>query len=1158
MKRIRNIIVFAVLLEITFLLQKSAFAENLSYIEISSKEDLAILAEKCHLDTWSIGKKVCLKNDIDLTDEEFEPIPIFSGDFDGRGYSIKGLKISSSKQTGIFNVIGEKGKVHHLNVSGNISYTGTTEGLGGIAIINKGKILACNFFGELKGNTKVGGIVGENDVTGEIIDCSVKGSILGEHSVGGIAGINAGSIQNTKNFSDINRINQEKTPTVDEMDFGELPDIRRFRTKEPLNTLTDIGGISGLSTGMIVSCINEGDVGYPHIGYNIGGVVGRSSGFVSNCQNKGSLNGRKDVGGIVGQMEPYLTVIVSKDSLESIKKELNKLHDIVDSALEDARLNSDYVVKDLTDISRATEVSIDNTYVLFGILNDYGDDATQELNRGLENIYNVIVKMKDCSADFIDLSKTFAKGMNQLSEGLNELAENGQFAVDALNELKLAITCMEEAGNAVNRGINDVNNGFEELKAALKTKDEKTVKTALNKISTGLNQISKATSDMADTLEKISKLLHSNGIWNDEIKEQVLHLIKDLKEFSSSISSIIHGINELIDNVSLDKIKVKSGIKKIISGMKGIASATSHLKESTIHISKAIDNATEATVHIDKSMQSIANAFRIFSLTSEKNIGIVNSIDTMLAELMNTERIRVSNSSSSIRNAGNELYDSLLKLSDEINDLNSYMSSTSKSLTGKFKEINNQAENIGSHVINMLQEQRDVDLSKLYKDTSDKEIDKVTNGKVFKSVNYGKVNGDINVGGISGLMAVEHDHDLEDDIVKPKSDLFNKRYETKAVVHFCKNYGQITVKKNYVGGIAGQLSIGFIGKSENYGKIVSESGDYVGGISGKADSVIRSCFVKSGLSGRNYIGGIAGYGSCIENSYSMPQIEEYNSFCGAISGNDNGKLKGNYFVSEELAGMNMVSYKNKAEAIDYNKLLKKAHLPKEFKKFYLTFRVDDEIIKKESFEYGASFNKEIFPAIPDKIGYYGVWDSEELVNLSFDKEVKAVYKKTINTLCTEDRRDTGKSIYLAEGNFTVEDCLSLRLLGKGGEYFKTGILSGLPEKGQETLWKKRKTQQAEHWLLTIPKDNRKTHTVRLYPLNKNLKNTVIYVKDNNEWKKVSFEIIGSYLVFQINGNQLEIIALPVEWNFLFLTIMLFCILGVGLSVFVFRKKQRSK
>lgn len=1158
MKQIRNIIAFAILLEIIFLFQKSVLAENLTYIEISSKEDLAILSEKCHLDIWSVGKKVYLKNDIDLTGAEFEPIPIFSGEFDGRGYSIKGFKISSSKQTGIFNVIGETGRVYNLNVSGNISYTGNKEGLGGIAIINKGRILSCNFCGKLKGNSKVGGIAGENDVTGEIIDCSVKGSILGEHSVGGIAGINEGSIKNTKNFSDINRVNQEKISTVEDMDFGAIPDIRRFRITEPLNTLTDIGGISGLSKGMIVGCINEGDVGYPHIGYNIGGVVGRSSGFVSNCLNKGRLNGRKDVGGIVGQMEPYLTVIASKGSLESIKKELNKLHNMVDGTLEDARLNADYAVEDLTDILKATEASIDHTYTLFGILNDYGDDATQELNRGSESIYDVVVRMKDISADFIDLSQKFSEGMKQLSKGLNELAENGKLGSDALNELKIAIACMEEAGNTLNRGLENVSSGFKELKTALKIKDDEAVKTALNKIRTGLNQISDGSSDMADTLEKILDLLQSNGIWNDEIKKQVLHLIKDLKELSSGISSVIHGLNELIDNISLDKIKAKSGIDKIISGMKGIAGATSNLKESTRHISKAVDNAAKASVHIDKSMQSIEKAFSIFSLTSEKNISIVNSIDTMLEELSNTERIRFPNSSKSIRNAGNELYDSLLKLSDEINDLNLYMSSSSDSLIGRFKEINNQASNISSCFMDMLQEQREIDLSKLYKDTSDKDIDKITNGKVFKSVNYGEIGGDINVGGISGLMAVEYDNDPEDDIVKAKSDLFNKRYETKAVIHFCKNYGDIIAKKNYVGGIAGQFSIGFISKSENYGKIVSESGDYVGGISGKADSVIRGCFVKASLSARNYIGGIAGYGSCIENSYSMPQIEDYNSFCGAISGNDNGKLKGNYFVSNEVAGMNMVSYKNKAEEIDYYKLLKRANLPKEFKKFYLTFRVDDKIIKKESFEYGASFNKEVFPVIPDKIGYYGVWDSEELVNLLFDKEVKAVYKKTINTLCTEDRRDTDKSIFLAEGNFTKEDCLSLRLLGAGSEYFKTDILSELSEKGKATFWQKRKIQQAEHWLLTIPNDNSQTHTVRFYPINKNLKNTVIYVKDNNEWEKVPFEIIGSYLVFQINGSQLEIIVLPMELNFIFITIILFSILGLGLSTFVVRRKKKSK
>ena len=60
MKQIRNIIAFTILLEIIFLFQKSVLAENLTYIEISSKEDLAILSEKCHLDIWSVGKKVYL------------------------------------------------------------------------------------------------------------------------------------------------------------------------------------------------------------------------------------------------------------------------------------------------------------------------------------------------------------------------------------------------------------------------------------------------------------------------------------------------------------------------------------------------------------------------------------------------------------------------------------------------------------------------------------------------------------------------------------------------------------------------------------------------------------------------------------------------------------------------------------------------------------------------------------------------------------------------------------------------------------------------------------------------------------------------------------------------------------------------------------------
>lgn len=43
------------------------------------------------------------------------------------------------------------------------------------------------------------------------------------------------------------------------------------------NVASDIGGIAGRSSGLILSCANTGSIGYAHVGYNVGGVVGRQS-----------------------------------------------------------------------------------------------------------------------------------------------------------------------------------------------------------------------------------------------------------------------------------------------------------------------------------------------------------------------------------------------------------------------------------------------------------------------------------------------------------------------------------------------------------------------------------------------------------------------------------------------------------------------------------------------------------------------------------------------------------------------------------------------------------------------------------------------------------------------------------------------------------------
>lgn len=99
-------------------------------------------------------------------------------------------------------------------------------------------------------------------------------------------------------------------------------------TTELINDYTDTGGIAGFSSGTLSACMNTGAVGYEHMGYNIGGIVGRQSGFVENCTNSGSVLGRKEVGGIVGQMEPYLSLDLSAASAENLSAELSKLHDL--------------------------------------------------------------------------------------------------------------------------------------------------------------------------------------------------------------------------------------------------------------------------------------------------------------------------------------------------------------------------------------------------------------------------------------------------------------------------------------------------------------------------------------------------------------------------------------------------------------------------------------------------------------------------------------------------------------------------------------------------------------------------------------------------------------------------------------------------------------
>ena len=285
-------------------------------IRISSVEELQQLATDCQLDSYSRDLLVILDADLDLQEIPSYPIPTFGGVFEGGGHSITGLcLITDGSHQGLFRYIQETGSVRNLKVSGSIAPENGCCQLGGLAGVNRGSVVNCSFEGSVAGTNEVGGLVGQN--YGSIRRCSVCGSVSGKRMTGGIAGYNEGRIADCSSEMLVNTTISEAALQLEDLRVGALSAVD-LTNAEDEEVVSDSGGIAGYSKGVLQNCTNNGKVGYPHFGYNVGGIAGRQAGFITGCENRAEVFGRKDVGGIVGQMEPFLVLKESVNLLDEL------------------------------------------------------------------------------------------------------------------------------------------------------------------------------------------------------------------------------------------------------------------------------------------------------------------------------------------------------------------------------------------------------------------------------------------------------------------------------------------------------------------------------------------------------------------------------------------------------------------------------------------------------------------------------------------------------------------------------------------------------------------------------------------------------------------------------------------------------------------------
>ena len=402
-------------------------------IHISSEAELRDLAASCTLDTWSRDKNVVLDSDLTLADPSFLPIPTFGGSFDGQGHTIHNVSITDSlSPAGLFGVVQAGGSVRSLHVVGTVTPSGDGRSVGGIAGENNGAIEKCSFTGTVSGQVYVGGIAGHTGASGSILACETRGAVIGDSMTGGITGYNEGLLADCTNSACVNVESTDPRLDLEDLDLTLTPDLSKLGQANAGASAADTGGIAGYSAGTLSDCVNHGAVGYQHIGYNTGGVAGRSCGQLLRCRNDGSIAGRKDVGGVVGQIEPYIQMDASPTYLSELNRQLYELKSLTDQAANDAQDGAGDVSGRLNDMNDYLKDALSDPQDPLAAITGFGSRLKDLNNSASGSVDTVADDLRDINSKFNEVSNTVLAAISAAGNPASVISDGSQGNIDKI------------------------------------------------------------------------------------------------------------------------------------------------------------------------------------------------------------------------------------------------------------------------------------------------------------------------------------------------------------------------------------------------------------------------------------------------------------------------------------------------------------------------------------------------------------------------------------------------------------------------------------------------------------------------------------------------------------------------------------------------------
>ena len=1132
MKRIHNrlaiLLIFALLLSLAAPVGAAG-----SRITIRTPEDLVELSRRCSLDSWSRGKTVVLSADLDLSDVEFSSIPTFGGTFDGQGYTISGLTITGSGNVrGLFRYLQSGGVVQNVSLEVTIEPTDLQDSLGGLVGNNRGSVRNCTVTGSIQGETNIGGIIGVNESSGKIINSTFSGSVTGEHYVGGIAGQNLGSILQCVNQGKINTVAVEG-----EADLEDL-DSRPLNSTENLPACTDIGGITGFSTGVLQSCKNTGPVGYEHVGYNVGGIAGRQSGYLNGCTNQGVILGRKDVGGIAGQLEPEIFLRYGEDLLNQLWSELGTLGDQVDHLLSDLNSTNTSTTAQLQMLSSHAGTAQDAAGELMDAAKDWANGNLSTVNDLSARISWSLQQLEPILETLRPLPEELTDAVDALEEGLDQAEQAGDLASDAGQSLRTALQEALRAADHMNEGLEHIRASQDALKSALGDPNE--IKLALEQMAKGIGQLGDGTVAFSEAME------HLRDGWaalpDVSSIDAFLQAFEDLSTAGTSTANGLKNIQKafirLKDTITANgdpTEALKTALQELEKAAASFQSGADQLQTAGKHLLSALDTLEDAGIYLDGVVDAFRDAGDAFDNAFSRLGEGADVFHEMVKTLAEEPSIQFTPIGSDMTARGDALDAALSDLLGSADDLGDLLSQSSDTILGDLSAVSQQLQSI----TDLLRQETSLKKSgegDRIEDISD-QVDgrSQRTGCLSDARNEGVVKGDVNVAGIAGSMAIEYDFDPEDDLVEVGDRSLDVRYQTKAVILSCINLGEVTGKKDDAGGIVGRMDLGQVSHCENYGSVSSADGSYVGGIAGASWGSIRDSWARCTLSGDHYVGGIAGYGSTLKNCHTLITLQEGSAYVGTVAGSvdPEGTVTGNTFTQEALGAIDGISYAGQAEPVTFGALCA-AGAPETFAQLELTFRADGKEVAVVPFQYGKGIAR--LPEIPAKKGYSAAWPDLDYSHLTASQTLEAIY-----TPYTSSLTDGGDlPDILVDGSFSAQAKVS--------------------HTTKETAWtdSKGESHQGTAYTVTVkdPVLDAVSYTVhcRLPEANGRY---AVWVQTGENWQRQDSEKDGSYLLFPSTEETITF-CLVEEGNSLVKYLLTFTVLAAGLFILFWRRRMQKK